>query len=210
MKTWRYLFTLIFPFALFLYITVNVLHENTVVFDDYIYSMVSKIISEKLTPIMIFITFFASSNFLTAIAVLLVPFLFLKNERYSFYAAVLIVNLVVTSLLNEGLKLLISRSRPNILRLIEVSGLSFPSGHAMSSMCFYGFLIYLCCKNLKTKIKYLIICLLIILIFLIGFSRIYLGVHYASDVMGGFSIGLFLVGILSLVVEMKYRKNLQN
>jgi undecaprenyl-diphosphatase len=73
--------------------------------------------------------------------------------------------------------------------LVDVSGFSFPSGHAMISSAFYGYMIYLVVIRLKTRIKYLLAGLLGLLVLAIGVSRIYLGVHYASDVLVGFAAG---------------------
>lgn len=83
------------------------------------------------------------------------------------------------------------RPRPTEFRIVEETGYSFPSGHSMVSMAFYGYLVYLIYKYVKNKyIKWTSITLLSILIFLIGISRIYLGVHYTSDVVGGFLISI--------------------
>ena len=84
------------------------------------------------------------------------------------------------------------------MRLIEEQGYSFPSGHSMVSTAFYGLLIYLIYKNVKNKyIKYTLCTILSILILIIGLSRIYLGVHYVSDVIGGvcFSIAYLIIFI---------------
>ncbi|TLM99937.1 phosphatase PAP2 family protein, partial [bacterium] len=103
--------------------------------------------------------------------------------------------------LNEALKLLFHRQRPGLPHLVEVTGLSFPSGHAMVSFSFYGLLIYLVWLNFSGRvIKLLITVILGFLILAIGISRIYLGVHYPSDVLAGFSAGSFwlVACILSL------------
>ena len=100
----------------------------------------------------------------------------------------ILINVIVTTLLNQLLKNVFQRGRP-IDSIIEESGYSFPSGHSMVSMAFYGFLIYLVYKS-NIKYKGLIVGLLSVLIVLIGISRIYLGVHYPTDVIGGFTLSL--------------------
>lgn len=95
-------------------------------------------------------------------------------------------------LLNEGLKLIFNRQRPDIPHLVLATGLSFPSGHSMVSISFYGLLIYLIWVNTSNKVLQIISTLLLsALILFIGMSRVYLGVHYPSDVIAGFSAGLF-------------------
>ena len=90
---------------------------------------------------------------------------------------------------NQILKNIFRRTRPLFKHLVKESCFSFPSGHAMVSFCFYGLIIYFIHKsNLKHKRIYEI--LLIVIIVLIGLTRIYLGVHYFSDIIGGFLFGL--------------------
>ena len=94
-----------------------------------------------------------------------------------------------------ALKHLFNRPRPDIPLLYEAKGLSFPSGHALMSVTFYGLLIYIVFKTYRDKDwKWIIISLLILLILVIGFTRIYLRVHYTTDVIAGYCIGfLWLV-----------------
>lgn len=87
------------------------------------------------------------------------------------------------------LKLVFRRPRPDVLRLVEQSGYSFPSGHAMNSMIFYGLAAYLLVRRGRHWSRYLVAGFVAVLVLLIGLSRIYLGVHYASDVLAGFLIG---------------------
>ena len=94
-------------------------------------------------------------------------------------------------MLNLMLKNIVERPRPIGYRLIDETGYSFPSGHSMISAAFYGLIIYFIWKNVKNKkLKYISCALLGLLIAFIGISRIYLGVHYASDVLGGFIISI--------------------
>ncbi len=75
--------------------------------------------------------------------------------------------------------------------LHEAKGFSFPSGHALMSVTFYGLLIVIVWEFVKAPwLRWLLSILLALLILIIGFSRVYLRVHYASDVVAGFSVGL--------------------
>ena len=103
------------------------------------------------------------------------------------------------------LKYLFKRKRP-LYPLQEAKGLSFPSGHAIMSVTFYGLLIYIISQTIKDKpLKLSLIISLIIFIQLIGFSRVYLRVHYASDVAVGYITGLLWL-IISLDVLKKIEK----
>lgn len=207
MKLTRYILTIVFPLLVFLFLAVNVLNDNIQTFDANVYSIVSKIISERMTFFMKFISFLASGQFLGIICILVFLSIFSKKQKYTFYAAMVIINISLSSIMNIGLKWLVNRNRPDILKLVEVTGLSFPSGHSMAAISFYGFLFYLCSKFYKGKYKNQIISFLVILIALIGFSRVYLGVHYSSDVLGGFSFGLFWIGVFTLVIEKVQEKH---
>lgn len=167
---------------------INTIDANT-------YSVITKLMSNNMTSIMIFISYLGSA--VTLICLTLALIILLKNKRDSKFIA---LNLIIVFLLNRILKLIIARPRPSVLRLVYEEGYSFPSGHAMVSMGFYGFLIYLAYKNIKDKkIKIPLIIILSILILLIGLSRIYLGVHYATDVIGG-----FIIAIIYLVLFIKF------
>ena len=111
-------------------------------------------------------------------------------------ALVIMLNLTIVYLLNVLIKIVIARPRPDMLRLVYETGYSFPSGHAMVATGFYGFLIYITNKKIQNKnARRLITLLLVLLIVLIGISRIYLGVHYATDI-----IGAFIIGIIYLII----------
>lgn len=166
---------------------------NTV--DTSLYNLIIKLMSTNTTTIMKFISYLGSATVLIILTFIFL--IILKNKRDSKYIA---VNLILVFLLNRFLKLIIARPRPEILRLVQEDGYSFPSGHSMVSMGFYGFLIYLIFKNIQSKkLKYPLIIFLSILILLIGISRIYLGVHYFTDVIGG-----FIIAIIYLIVFIKY------
>ncbi len=120
------------------------------------------------------------------------------NKKYFKYIG---INLAVITVINQLLKIIIRRSRP-VASLIKTSGYSFPSGHAMVSMAYYGFIIYLVLKsNIKNKYKCFLIVLLSAIILLIGFSRIYLSVHYLTDVIAGFSISIIYLTLFTYLLE---------
>ena len=102
-----------------------------------------------------------------------------------------LLNLALTLVLNVLLKNLIQRPRPEGLRLIAETGYSFPSGHSMVSMAFYGLMLWMVWHYEKDKVLRFVLCALFALtILMVGVSRIYLGVHYASDVVAGFAVSL--------------------
>ena len=161
------------------------------------YKLVSTfLISDFATPIAKFITNFGGAIILIGSAFAL--FIFIKNKKIG---VSIISNLAIITLLNQLLKRIVQRPRPTEFRIVEESGYSFPSGHSMVSMAFYGYLIYLIYKHVKNKyLKWISIILLSILICSIGICRIYLGVHYTSDVLGGFFISIsYLIIYISAV-----------
>ena len=170
---------------------------NTI--DNAIYETIIKIMNSNITAIMIFISFLGSA--ITLITLALASIFLVKDKKYS---KLIMLNLALSFILNRILKLIIARPRPPRLRLVIENGYSFPSGHSMVSFAFYGFLIYLINKNLKNKkIKYPLIILLGLLILLIGISRIYLGVHYVTDVLGGYIIGLIYLIVFIKILKKK-------
>lgn len=125
------------------------------------------------------------------------------------------LNLIIVGVLNFLLKIIVRRPRPEEINIIIESGFSFPSGHAMMSIALFGMLIYFAYKFIKNKgVKIFLIVLFSILTFLIGTSRIYLGVHYFSDVLAGFLIGYAVLSgniyIFNRLYNYKFKKIISN
>ncbi len=182
----------------FLALAEDVFHKEIMKGDIIGYKIISTfLISDFTTPIAKFITNFGGAIFLIILTITL--FILIKNKKIGLS---IILNLIVITGLNQILKYILQRPRPTEYRLIEETGFSFPSGHSMVSMAFYGYLIYLIYKYVKNKdLKWISIVLLSILICSIGISRIYLGVHYTSDVLGGFLISLSYLIVYTLIVN---------
>ena len=181
----------------FLAIAEDVFNKEIMSGDIIGYKLVSTfLISDFATPIAKFITNFGGAIFLIALTIVLLVLIKNKKIGISIFS-----NLVIVTILNQLLKAILQRPRPTEYRIVEETGYSFPSGHSMVSMAFYGYLIYLIYKYVKNKyIKWISIVLLSILVCSIGISRIYLGVHYTSDVLGGFLISMsYLVLYISAV-----------
>lgn len=159
-----------------------------------------KIISTLLMSNIVTIISKIITNFGGAICLILLSLILLIVIKNKKIGLVIVGNLLIATVLNLLLKNILQRPRPINYRLIDESGYSFPSGHSMVSMAFYGFIIYLIHKYIKNKyIKYISITLLSILILFIGISRIYLGVHYTSDVLAG-----LLISMCYLIIYIKF------
>ena len=185
---------------LFLALAEDVFNKEIMQGDIIGYNFVKTyLIKEQVTPIMKIVTFFGGATCLIGLTIIL--FIIIKNKKIGL---VIGINLITITILNQLFKFILQRPRPTEYRIINESGYSFPSGHSMISMAFYGFLIYLIYKYVKNKkLKYISIALISILIIFIGISRIYLGVHYTSDVLAGFLFSISYLIIFILIANNK-------
>ena len=133
---------------------------------------------------------FITLAILAIVAVVLLWFVAKKKRMSVFYLACFFVAAVA----NFVIKRIIKRPRPEHFMIIEETGFSFPSGHSMMSFILFALAIHFVYKSVKNKwLKWFIICACAVLIGAIGFSRIYLGVHYFTDVLAGWLISLAIV-----------------
>ena len=181
---------------IFIILMISVIFGWTEGFDTFVYELVISTRCDFLDKFFKFITDLGDTFFIVGLVVGVV--LVLRNNVGYLYAT-LAIDTVITNFI---FKQLIRRDRPDVLKLIKQGGFSFPSGHSMISMSMYGMLIYLCYKKIKNKyIKWIICSLLGILILSIGLSRVYLGVHYISDVLGGFILSFIMVVLYTELIN---------
>ncbi len=163
----------------FISILICFLLEKTSYIDQNFYNVIIKFKNENMTNFFKIITELGGVIF-TVIVCVLSLIIFKKKGLY------FCINIISVVLLNNILKHIIMRPRPTGLNLINESGYSFPSGHSMNSCAMFGFLIYLLLKsNLNKYLKIIFISICSIIILLVMTSRVYLGVHYFTDVCAG-------------------------
>jgi len=164
-------------------------------FDLSIINWTQGLENDTLTNIAKTITFIGSSKGMIIVTLLaaIILFVFLGHRRE---LILLIVSVGGVAILNEGLKMIYQRERPTLHRIIEETGFSFPSGHSMASFTLYAMLTYLLWRHIRSgRGRTIVLVVAAAIILMIGMSRIYLGVHYPSDVLGGYLISACWVAL---------------
>lgn len=194
----------------FVELTEEVQGDNIEHFDNSVTDYVTSFRTPSLNSFFIFIT--DLGDFYAYIIATTIAGLFffykLKNKKFILQ---LIGVVILSFLVNLALKEVFNRARPTLEHMVVIKTLSYPSGHAMSAMSYYGFLIYLIFRIRMSKwLRGFLTVFFSILIFLIGLSRIYLGVHFPSDVVGGFIGGLiwiaFCVVLFNIIDLLRQRR----
>lgn len=183
----------------FVQLTDEIAENDLGAVDEAVAEFIISFRSDALTTYFKVMTDFGDRNAYILFTVLLAAFFFFKKHSWKFIGQTTIV-LVLATLSNIVLKRVFNRARPSLEHLVEVNTLSYPSGHSMSAMAFYGFLIFLCLRYRMARwLRFLLVTILVVLILSVGVSRIYLGVHYPTDVAGGFVGGLIWVAFCAVV-----------
>lgn len=192
-------------FIIFLIILLDLLFTKQLLKLDYLVNnLIQNIQSPLLTKTFIFITNFGNTIPLIIFTIFLLIFLYIR-KKYS-HLILLILSMLTGLVIELSIKYLVHRIRPSN-GLIQASTYSFPSGHATMAVIFFSILLYSIIETIKSKKTKLILSLIIIsIILLIGFSRIYLNVHYFSDVLAGLVLGLFINSTTLLLIEKIYKK----
>lgn len=160
-------------------------------FDLKIISCIQSLKNEYLTVFYKMITIIADTYQSAIITILIVAFLYIKKHYRE--ALFLAITMSACGIAMPLLKNIFSRERPDFYRLIEINGYSFPSGHTTSATTMYLTLAIIVLSIMNKLNKYFIFSIAVIGIVIIGSSRIYLGVHYPTDVMAGICLGISIV-----------------
>jgi undecaprenyl-diphosphatase len=181
-----FIFLLGFSFMAFFVSSNQIIH-----FDQMIISFITSFESPTMTSVMKIFTFIGSTISIIVLSILILFFLYIvlkhRTELILFIAVIIGANILFASL-----KLLFHRARPDLHRLIEIGGYSFPSGHATNAFALYGILTFLLWRHISSQSgRIILIFISTLMIIMIGISRIYLGVHYPSDVIAGYFISGF-------------------
>jgi undecaprenyl-diphosphatase len=183
-------------------IAEQVMEGETQAMDESILRMMNDMGSPWLDMVALEVT--ALGARLVVIMMVLVASAFLWHTRHHYSAALLWVSMMGAGLVNSALKLSFNRPRPDVFpwRTQHVGLASFPSGHAMTAIVVYGTLAFLIARLAPTRLlRRLVWLTAIVVILLIGWSRLYLGVHYPSDVAAGFVLGTGWAVICGLGIE---------
>lgn len=179
-----------------------------ILFDAAVYKLITSILNvldSKTILAMKFITTLGSS--IVILTVILSLFILFKDKKYCWYTA---MGCLFGAIIENVIKLIVRRPRPEEFWPLTVEKTySFPSGHTFMSVVLYGLLIYFINKEVKSKkIRYIGTCLFSLIIFLVSVSRLYLGVHYATDVLGGLVLGLiYLIIYIKFIIEQSERRD---
>ena len=186
----------------------DVVTEDPLVrFDQAVVTLLRYLATPTLTTFFLIVTTAASAEMLTVVGVLVTMSYALR--RRGLHVATWLAALAGGAVLNELLKVLFSRPRPSFVDpVLPVSGYSFPSGHAMLSLVVYGVLAYFVVLDLRTwRTRIAVVFGTTLLVLLVGFSRMYLGVHYFSDVVAGYAAGgVWLSALITGMETVRRRK----
>ena len=193
----------IMALLLFAWMAEEVLEAGTIRFDNSIRAAVHQRASPALTVFMRGITLLGSMEVLLPLVLIVVTFLLVRGKRYE--AIVLAVTMAGGLILNMVLKLSFHRARPDpFFDLATPASYAFPSGHALLALCFYGVMVRILSDSLKSReYRWMVWVGAVLLIGLIGLSRIYLGVHHASDVLAGYAAAIVWISAVTMVVRQR-------
>jgi membrane-associated phospholipid phosphatase len=191
----------IFFIYLFTEVAEDMLEEEVKGFDGAIIGFFKYIETDTLDQVMAFVTELGSVWFLSLLSIVTVIMLWVR-KRDKWGILFFIIGIGGGGLLTKILKFYYERGRPSINPEYDAVGYSFPSGHSMGSLIFYGFVTYFIVRSERRKaIKWIVAASAGILVIWIGITRIYLGAHFPSDVIAGHLAGAIWLILSILAME---------
>ena len=182
----------------FLIVLFLLLTENTLFIDNHGETIRNFLSNYSFQYIFLFITNIMSV--IGIIIILILTIILFRKRNIKKELIVFSISILICLLVTNLIKIIIGRGRP-LDTLIDVTGYSFPSAHSSISMLVYGYLGILINRYYIGKHKYLYIILCILMVFLTGLSRIYFNVHYITDVIAGFSLGLIILYFSNIALK---------
>ncbi|CDQ20409.1 undecaprenyl-diphosphatase [Halobacillus karajensis] len=198
---------------LFIELAAEILEKEKFLIDQAAMDVVTKMSAPWLDTFWGWTTDLGSVPFITLASIILLIYLLLLSSYSRWVGIYFSIAMLGISALTKLLKVTFERQRPEVLAEFDGTGFSFPSGHSTGSIVFYGFVIYLIVISpLQKKWKWLINLLLGLLIAMIGLSRVYLSVHYFTDIVAGFLFGLawLFVSIFALEITLWNQRRRQS
>ena len=197
-RKWIILGLSIIFLALTILVKLNLLSS----FDNFFYNIVAFNINDVMINIYKVITFLGSTTFIIAMCVFfLILFIILKKKNYGFIVAGVVI---ISTLVNNLIKIIIARERPLVTSFVTEHSYSFPSGHTMAATTLYGILLYFVLKsNMNKKLKVILSVVLGLLPVLVALSRVYLGAHFMSDVIGAIIASTILLLLETYFIDKK-------
>lgn len=197
---YKILFLIFFILLSCVLIKTNI-YASILSFDNKVFQFLSYFVDEKTNVFFRIITEFG--NIYIPITIIMLLLIFLEDKLYCLLQ---ILSYSVVGFISLIIKFIIARPRPEFALIKLPITYSFPSGHAMTSLVFYLTLCYLLTRKSSKTTKVVCYTFFSILVLFIGISRIYLGVHYFSDVVGGYIFGTIIFLIIKNIFDKKYKE----
>ncbi|SES26269.1 phosphatase PAP2 family protein [Salipaludibacillus aurantiacus] len=194
-------------FYVFLSLAGKISAEENIALDSAFSNIIAPFSSPELLLTMGYLTEAGSIWWLGTASILVVIYIFFFSKLSRWTVFYFIIAMIGVSVLTTGAKLFFARERPEVIASFDGTGYSFPSGHASGAITFYGFLIYLVSvSEIDRKMKWFINIFLSLLISLIALSRLFVNVHYFSDILAGLALGFVWLMVCVTALEMTLRQ----
>ena len=175
------------------------LHDKIIIFDKKVFSLITNNLSNTIVSILKVLTHFG--GFIIPCIILIIVLIF-NNNRFVFLFQA--GSYAIAGIITYVSKLIVARPRPEMALIKIPSSYSFPSGRTLTSIVFYITLCYLLSSKIKGIFRPIVLFITLLLVTLIALSRVYLGVHYFSDVIGGLILGIMCELLIINVVSRNF------